>query len=190
MLKSEEVQLLILEWLHRMHMSDSIATHAMEIYEKELKNHLNSNTCVNNARILNISTYSIYLACKQLDYIVSIKQICDISGADIRHVWKLVKKHSAISMSIICPSDIIQKYSYYLGLSMQEKLKVCNHILLFKPFFTHSPKTVIAYSIYHHVRNKEIRKMTIKHICKVMDVSTSCIFRFKKTIKAHRMCVY
>lgn len=187
MISEFEVKEMMMEWLHRLHISEDICFNSLELYRMEIDQYLFSSISkyAIDARIINTAVFAIYTVCREKLCVVTMSDLCTVSGANIKNVWKIVKRHSIVSAEIIKPCELVHKYAFYLKLNKNEIRTVLEHVKNFERFYTHSPKTLIAYSIYINSKEKRISKMSINYICKSLQISSSCIFRFAATIKKY-----
>lgn len=189
-----------LEWCSRLFISDSYAYEAVrclnsmsELKKRELQ--IKTNTAALKHCSL---AFCLYRCCKIDGCSITISSICEVSGCSKKLVWRSVKLDGNISIAIIQPQQLLRRFTVDLHISKEEKQEVQKLCLSFSGCIGHSPKTILGYCLYIILQKSDGNKfkggrrtlyregqsrVTIKSICQHLDISPTCLFRFKRSIE-------
>ena len=126
--------------------------------------------------------YSIFMA---EGCLVSIDEMCSATGCLRKRLWKIVRQDKKLNSITVKPAQMLTRYINLFEVTKEDKLVIRRKCSELASFFGHSPKTIIAYSIYFTIREnaKPKRKYTLKEICAEIGITPTCIFRLRRIVQ-------
>lgn len=185
--------LFVLECCSRLHASGAYAECVMRAFNKmteERKTYLGVSTKSESGAVATFS-YLLYRTLINDGYVISIDEICRVSGCSRKKLWKIARKDDRINSLVIKPSQILRRYLNLISASKDQVNKIMEKCHSLESHIGHSPKTIVAFSMYDVLKGLPVyisgeplvKKCTIKRICTAIGVTPTCIFRLKRTIE-------
>lgn len=188
------------EWCHRLHLPDAIAAQCLHSYTHDsLENRRKLKLRFNNRKLaLCAAAFYLYKTCRESECLVTICDIIRVTGCERKLLWRSVKLDRAISIDILKPRLLIQRYLVGLNLTQSEKSNALAMCSKFSCYIGHSPKTILAYCIYSSMNSNDSdgagaklpkrlyqlgsEAATVKNLCQHVGISPTCLFRFKRLV--------
>lgn len=172
------------ECCERLHQSPAYADQAMCIYQNMTKDRkLSLGISVKNEKAAAATfSYILYSVFIKEGCLVTIDEICLISGCVRRKLWKIARQDPEVNSFIIKPIQMLNRYINFFKVTRAQKdlirLKCCE----LDNYIGHSPKTVVAYSIYSILQGGE-SNYTLKNICAIIGITPTCVFRLRRIVE-------
>lgn len=147
------------------------------------------NTCLERGqkfkgfRDYELATYSCYKVLKDMLTPRTIKEISHYSGIDSRTLWK-IEKFLCERNSPLKPQDVIASYYTKLGFTFEDYKNMCEWLNDLGDL-NFSPLTQSAYVFYQYSK-KNHRKLSMKEVGLVCNVSTMSLYRLHMYIKQRK----
>lgn len=195
-----ELLSLALEWCSRLFISDKYAYEAISFLDnmtQTMKTRLHIKTGTKNLKQCSLA-YCLYRCCRQDECFITIDKICQVSGCSKKLIWRSVKLDSDISIALLKPQHLLQRYTADLCITREEKKEVGRLCFHYSKNIGHSPKTILGYCLYSVLQNPDGRRelfregksrVTVKNICQHLNMSPTCLFRFKKLAESSKIAV-
>lgn len=186
----------VLEWCSRLHISEAYGQQALYCFNgmnADDRKKLFIKTSTRDLKLCALA-YCLYRCCRIDDCFITISLISAVSGCSKKMIWRSVKRDSQVSIALLQPQCLSQKYMMDLNMTKQEKQQVRELCLSFSGCIGYSPRTILGYCLYNVLQDKkssvrrslfrgEKDRVTVKNVCKHLNISPTCLFRFKRYIR-------
>ena len=130
-----------------------------------------------------LATYSCYKALKDMSTPRSLKEISHFSGINTRTLW-IIERFLCEPNLPLKPKDVMASYYSKLGFSFEDYKNMCEWINCLGDL-NFSPLTQSAYVFYQYSK-KNNRKLTMKEVGLVCNVSSMSLYRLHMYIKQNK----